>query len=157
LSSDALRRQHAEIDALNRTMRGQFRVLKGVEANIRADGSLDVPPADRKRCDIVLAAPHSALDADADQTSRLVAAVDTRGVHILAHPSGRKFGKRGGLRVTWSRVFAAAAKRRVAIEIDGDPSRQDLSYALVVQALDAGCIFAVDSDAHDTDELVFAE
>jgi len=54
-------------------------------------------------------------------------------------------------------VFKEAARRNVAIELDGDPSRQDLGYALVCQALDAGCVFAIDSDAHATEELVFSD
>jgi histidinol phosphatase-like PHP family hydrolase len=154
LSAAGLAAQHREIDEINKATAGRFRVIKGIEANILADGSIDVP---RDRPELVLAAPHSKLDSDEDQTSRLLRAVATPGVHILAHPSGRKFGKRAGLQVDWARVFAAAAEADVAIEIDGDPSRQDLSYALARQAFDAGCLIAIDSDAHDVDELVFAE
>ncbi len=172
LSAASLKAQHREIDAINEATAGKFRVLKGVEANIRADGSVDLPrTADRglrtrlrqgsggqaADCEVVLAAPHSKLDSDADQTSRLLRAIGTPGVHILAHPSGRKFGKRDGLRVDWPRIFKAAADANVAIEIDGDPSRQDVPYALARQAFDAGCLLAIDSDAHNTDELVFAE
>jgi len=164
LSATALKDQHREIDASNEATAGRFQVIKGIEANILADGSVDGPfdsPAARSGhtagCELVLAAPHSKLDSDEDQTSRLLRAVTTPGVHILAHPSGRKFGKRDGLRVDWARVFRAAADAHVAIEIDGDPSRQDLPWALARQAHDAGCLLAIDSDAHDTDELVFAE
>jgi len=57
----------------------------------------------------------------------------------------------------WERVFAAAAETRVAIEIDGDPARQDLDYDAIRPAIDAGCIFALDSDAHSTGELQYAE
>ena len=157
LSAESMVAQHREIDALNDSLGGRMRVLKGVEANILADGSLDVTAEEIRRCDIVLAAPHSGLDEAGDQTDRLLAAVKTPGVHVLAHPSGRKFGKRAGLNVRWGAVFKEAAKRNVAIELDGDPSRQDLHYALVCHALDAGCLFAIDSDAHDADELVFSE
>jgi len=155
LSAAGLTAQHREIDEINAATEGQFRVIKGIEANVLADGSLDVPRS--AHCELVLAAPHSKLDSDDDQTSRLVKAVSTPGVHILAHPSGRKFGKRDGVRANWSTVFAAAATHDVAIEVDGDPSRQDLSYSLIRQAHQAGCLIALDSDAHDTDELVFAE
>lgn len=155
LSAAGMAAQHREIDAINEATAGKFLVIKGIEANILADGTVDVPrTAD---CELVLAAPHSKLDSDENQTSRLLRAVATPGVHILAHPSGRKFGKRDGLQVDWARVFTAAASANVAIEIDGDPSRQDLPYALARQAFDAGCLIAIDSDAHDTDELVFAE
>ena len=157
LSSASMAAQHREIDEVNAVLAGRLLVLKGVEANIDAEGGLDVSAADRASCDVVLAAPHSKLDTTADQTMRLLTAIATPGVHILAHPSGRKFGKRPGLRVDWDRVFAAAARHRVAIELDGDPSRQDIPFALVHRALDAGCVFAIDSDAHDVDQLVYAE
>lgn len=157
LSAESMKAQHREIDALNDSLDGKMRVLKGIEANILADGRLDVSADEMQRCDIVLAAPHSRLDEPGDQTDRVLATVNTPGVHVLAHPSGRKFGKRAGLNVRWSRVFKEAARRNVAIELDGDPSRQDLGYALVCQALDAGCVFAIDSDAHATEELVFSD
>ncbi len=160
LSAAGLAAQHREIDEINAATEGRFRVIKGVEANILADGALDAPLAHSSQgsaCELVLAAPHSKLDSEDDQTSRLVKAVSTPGVHILAHPSGRKFGKRDGVRANWASVFAAAAQHDVAIEVDGDPSRQDLSYGLIRQAHQAGCLIAIDSDAHDTDELVFAE
>lgn len=160
LSSAGVAAQHREIDEINAATEGRFRVIKGIEANILADGSLDAPGTRSGTgavCELVLAAPHSKLDSEDDQTSRLVKAVSTPGVHILAHPSGRKFGKRDGVRAHWATVFAAAVAHNVAIEVDGDPSRQDLSYSLIRQAHDAGCLIAVDSDAHDTDELVFAE
>jgi len=160
LSAAGLAAQHREIDEINAATEGRFRVIKGVEANILADGALDAPLAHSGQgsaCELVLAAPHSKLDSEDDQTSRLVKAVSTPGVHILAHPSGRKFGKREGVRANWASVFAAAAQHDVAIEVDGDPSRQDLSYGLIRQAHQAGCLIAIDSDAHDTDELVFAE
>ncbi len=167
LSAAGLQAQHREIDAINETTDGRFVVFKGIEANILADGSIDfrlrqgpggtstkhLAPSTM----LVLAAPHSKLDTDEDQTRRLVKAASTPGVHILAHPSGRKFGKRPGIRADWSKVFAAAKANDVAIEIDGDPSRQDLPYALAREAYDAGCLIAIDSDAHDLDELCFAE
>ena len=87
----------------------------------------------------------------------MVAAVKTRGVHILGHPRGRKYGARPGVTADWDRVFAAAKRANVAIEIDGDPSRQDIDYDLARRAVTAGCLFALDSDAHSTGELAYAE
>ena len=57
----------------------------------------------------------------------------------------------------WDAVFASAAQRRVAIEIDGDPARQDLDHTLAASALEAGCLFALDSDVHTTTQLLYAE
>ena len=149
--------QHAAIDRLNHAHKGRFRLFKGVEANIGPDGTVDVDPADRRRFDIVLAAPHARLRGGEDQTARLVAAVSAPGVHILAHPSGRKYAERSGIVADWPAVFAAAARHDVAIEIDGDPSRQDLNFDAVRAAIGAGCLFALDSDAHASEEWVYAE
>lgn len=157
VSMTALAQQHAEIDRLNRRLAAKFRVIKGIEANIRADGEVDMTPGERRQLEIVLAAPHSKLRLEADQTARLLGAIATPGVHVLAHPRGRKFGARAGVTAKWDRVFAAAAKRGVAIELDGDPSRQDLDFTLARRALKAGCLFALDSDAHSSDELRYAD
>jgi histidinol phosphatase-like PHP family hydrolase len=152
-----LNKQHAEINALNRRYKGKFRMLKGVEANILADGQLDMTTAEVLQMEVVLAAPHSKLRTDDDQTARMLAAVSLPGVNILAHPRGRKFGSRPGISADWDRIFARAAKLRVAIEIDGDPSRQDIDFELARRALGAGCLFALDSDAHSVGELRYAE
>ena len=152
-----LARQHAEIDRLNKRYRRGFRLLKGIEANIRPDGAVDMSPDELSQLEIVVAAPHSGLRSALPQTSRMIAAVNTMGVHILGHPRGRKYGSRPGVAADWDKVFAAAAKMGVAIEIDGDPSRQDVDFELAKRALAAGCIFALDSDAHSTHELAYAE
>ncbi len=157
VSMQQLEQQHREIDRLNAIHAAQFRLLKGIEANILADGSLDMTLEERRRCELVVAAPHSALRSSADQTQRLLKAVRAPGVHILGHPRGRKHGVRAGLAADWERIFEAAARTTVAIEIDGDPRRQDIDHQLARRALDAGCIFALDSDAHATDEWTFAE
>ena len=150
-------RQHKEIDATNRALKGKFRILKGVEANIQPDGELDITADDRRHFEIVLAAPHADLRDAADQTPRMLTAVRLPGVHILAHPRGRKIGERAGVAADWDRVFAEAAKRGVAVEIDGDPSRQDIDFTIAPRAVSAGCLIALDSDAHSTGELPYAE
>ena len=152
-----LKNQHKEINALNRRLKGRFRVIKGIEANILTDGSLDMTPQELRTLELVLAAPHSKLRTDDDQTMRLVTAVGTPGVHILAHPRGRKSGSRPGITARWDKVFAAAVKHDVAIEIDGDPTRQDLDFELAARAVRAGCLFALDSDAHSVRELRYAD
>ena len=157
VSMAELTRQHEEIDRLNETHRGTFRLIKGIEANIRKDGSVDMEPGELGRLELVVAAPHSALRIAGDQTARMVAAVTTRGVHILGHPRGRKYGSRPGVAADWEQVFKAARRANVAIEIDGDPSRQDIDYDLARRAVQAGCLFALDSDAHSTGELRYAE
>jgi putative hydrolase len=152
-----LAKQHREIDALNKKYRGTFRLIKGIEANIGADGSVDMERDELRRLELVVAAPHSVLRTTADQTTRMVKAVKAPGVHILGHPRGRKYGSRPGITADWDQVFEAAQRSNVAIEIDGDPSRQDVDYDLAKRAVAAGCLFALDSDAHSTPELQYSE
>jgi putative hydrolase len=157
VSMENLARQHREIDALNRRYKRRFRLLKGIEANVRADGSIDMTRDELRRVEIVVAAPHSALRSEASQTGRMITAVEAPGIHVLGHPRGRKHGTRPGVKADWEKVFAAAARAGVAVEIDGDPSRQDIDYELAACAREAGCLFALDSDAHATRELQYAE
>jgi histidinol phosphatase-like PHP family hydrolase len=149
--------QHGVIDHLNAAYRGRFRLMRGIEANISSDGRLDLSADEARRFEVVLAAPHSKLRIHDDQTGRLVAAVQNPDVHVLAHPRGRISGSRAGIVAEWDTVFSVAAREGVAVEIDGDPARQDLDYTLAGRALAAGCIFAVDSDAHTTSQLRYAE
>ena len=157
MSMDAARRQHHEIDALNEELAGRVRVYKGVEANVLADGSLDLQEAERGIFEYVIASPHSLLRRDTDQTARMLGAVRQRGVAILGHPQGRMYNSRPGVSADWERVFEEAARRGVAIELDGNWHRQDIDYELAARALQAGCLFALDSDAHSLPELPFTD
>jgi histidinol phosphatase-like PHP family hydrolase len=157
MSMEAVARQHLEIDSLNRAYEGRFRVFKGIEANILADGSLDLQPEERRLFEFVVASPHALLRRQEDQTARMLAAVRAPHVAMLGHPRGRVFNTRAGVRADWPRVFAAAAEAGVAIEIDGNWHRQDLDYGLAADALEAGCLLALDSDAHSIGELRFTD
>jgi histidinol phosphatase-like PHP family hydrolase len=157
MSMEAALRQHREIDEVNARLAGRVRVYKGVEANILADGGLDLQPGERVAFEYVLASPHSALRKDDDQTSRMLAAVKQPGVAILGHPQGRMYNTRPGITADWGRIFREAATRGVAIEIDGNWHRQDIDHELASMALDAGCLFALDSDAHSIGEFPFTD
>jgi putative hydrolase len=149
--------QHEEIDRINADSRQGFRLIKGIEANIGSDGQLDLSPEEAGSFELVLAAPHAKLRSADDQTERLVRAVRTPKVNVLAHPRGRIAGSRAGIVADWATIFAVAAEEGVAVEIDGDPARQDLDYTLAARARDAGCLFALDSDAHTTSQLRYVE
>ena len=149
--------QHAEIDRLNKEFKGRFRLFKGIEANIRQDGTVDMEPDELRQFEFVVASPHSLLRKSVDQTARMEGAVSQPGVCILGHPQGRRFNVRPGVSADWDRVFEIAARRQVAIEIDGSWDRQDVHYALAARAMEKGCIFALDSDAHSHPELDFIE
>ena len=150
-------KQRLAIDAVNARYAGRFRLLQGIEANIDAAGHLDLSDDEAATFEVVLAAPHSKLRKNDDQTERMLTALQHQAVRILAHPRGRITGSRAGVLANWDAVFAAAAQRGVAIEIDGDPARQDLDFTLARQALEFDCIFALDSDAHTTGQLSYAE
>ena len=157
MSMESAARQVKEIDRVNEEYAGRFRVFKGIEANIRADGSLDLNEHERRLFEFVVASPHALLRRTEDQTGRMLAAVRAPGVAMLGHPRGRVYNTRAGVVADWPRIFAAAAEREVAIELDGNWHRQDLDWELAASALDAGCLFALDSDAHSIGELRFTD
>jgi putative hydrolase len=156
MSMTDVTKQHREIDRLNASA-AQFQLFKGIETNIAVDGTLDLSPEETRRFDVVLVAPHAKLRLLDDQTARLVRAIEHPHTHILAHPRGRMAGTRAGVVADWDEVFERAAAANVAVEIDGDPARQDLDHGLASRALRAGCLFALDSDAHSPGELAYAE
>jgi histidinol phosphatase-like PHP family hydrolase len=157
MSMSSVRRQHLEIDRVNQEYKGSFRVFKGIEANILIDGQLDLQADECEAFEFVVASPHSLLRRMEDQTQRLLGAIRGRRVAILGHPRGRIYNSRAGVVAQWDRVFAEAAVRRVAIEVDGNWHRQDLDFSLLRGARDAGCLFALDSDAHSIGELRFTD
>ena len=157
MSMEAAVRQHEEIDGLNATLKGRVRVYKGVEANILADGALDLSEEERRVFEYVIASPHSLLRKEVDQTPRMLAAVRLPGVAILGHPQGRMYNTRPGIAADWVKIFREAAQRDVAIELDGNWHRQDIDYELAALAVDEGCIFALDSDAHSIAEFPFTD
>ena len=157
ISMEQAAKQWTEIDKINTKHKGTFRVFKGIEANILVDGALDMQPDECTQFEFIVASPHSVLRKTDDQTSRMVNAMRHPGVAILGHPRGRMFNSRPGVAADWDAVFEEAAKLNVAVELDGNWHRQDIDYRLAARALEAGCIFALDSDAHSVGELRFSD
>ena len=147
--------QRRRADRWNRRWADELRLFQGLEVEGLEDGMVDVPPLERHELDCVVAAVHRGLGARADQTERLLRAVATPGVHVLAHPRGRMFHRRQGIRARWELVFAACAECGVAVEINGFPRRQDLDWELAGLAAEAGCEFLLASDAHAPAHLEF--
>ena len=147
------------IDDLNEELAAAgdpFRVLRSIEMDVFADGSVDMEPEALAQLDIVLGAFHSKLRVREDQTERYLAAVRDPSVHVLAHPQARMYGRRTGLRADWPRVFAEATALGKAIELDATPARQDLSVELARIAMVEGVRwFSIGSDAHSAPELEF--
>ena len=151
------RAQRREVDLLNARAESGFTMFLGAEANIAEDGTLDVTPRNVPEVRAVVASVHTDLRSPRDQTARLVRAVETPGVAILGHPKGRLYDMRSGVRADWPRVFAVAAARGVAIELNGCPERLDLPPSLARLAVDAGCLFTISSDAHAAAHLSFLD
>jgi len=145
LRGDLLQRQGAAIDALNEAV-APVRILKGIEVNIRADGSLDVSDDDLSTLDWVVASVHSRFDHD--PTGRVLAAMDSPYVDCIGHVTGRKIGKRLPSPVDVERVIEKALETGTFLEINSQPDRLDLSDVHARAAREAGLKLAVDSDGH---------
>jgi DNA polymerase (family 10) len=153
VAREAMLEQHEEIDALNATRPG-IRVLKGVEADILADGRLDYDEALLDRFDYVIASIHSRFRMDGDaMTQRVLRAMDDPHMTILAHPTGRLLLSREPYSLDLDAVFEKAAAAGVAIEINADPHRLDLDWRHVRRARELGVTFAIGPDAHSRRSL----
>ncbi len=151
---EELRRQRAEVEEVNRRMGGTFRVLTGVEVEVRADGSLDLPDDVLAELDIVVAAVHSGLRQPREQfTARAIAALRHPHVDILAHPTGRLLGQREGADVDLEAVLRAAAETGKAVEINAHPWRLDLNDVGIRRAIELGVLLAISSDSHDPEDF----
>ncbi len=150
---DWLARQLDEIDRLNASF-DDFVLLKGVEAGILEDGSLDVPDTLLGRLDLVVGAVRDGFELSRDaQTARVLRAKDQPHFTILAHPTGRVLGARDACELDVARVIAHAAARGCFVELDAQPRRLDLPDIWCREAAKAGVPVAIGSDACSTDEL----
>ncbi len=133
-----------------------FRLLTGMEVDILEDGSLDADDDVLARLDVVVGSVHSKLRMDADaMTHRMLAAIASPHVDILGHCTGRIVAGRGRPESQFDAdvVFAACAQTGTAVEINSRPERLDPPRRLLRQALDWGCVFSIDSDAHAPGQL----
>jgi len=155
LSADRLREQLDVVAALNREL-APFRILTGIEVDILEDGSLDQDEDLLARLDLVVASVHSKLRAPgAAMTARMLAAVANPHTDVLGHCTGRLVTGRGRPPSEFDAdaVFAACAEHGVAVEVNSRPERLDPPKALLRRAVEAGCRFAVDTDAHAPGQL----
>lgn len=143
--------QWKEIDALNSRL-SDFRILKSVEVEIRADGSLDLDDDLLRKFDLVVASTHSALKQSRDKmTSRVLRALRNPYVDIFAHPTGRLIGTREESALDVEELFKAARETGTILEVDGTPERMDLGDVNVRRAIQLGQKIVIDSDAHYRD------
>ena len=131
-------------------------LLQGIEVDILEDGALDLPDAVLELLDIVIASPHVKLRQEsAAMTERMLRAVSNPHVDVIGHPTGRRPGSRPGADYDFEAVFKEAARHKVALEIDCDPARMDLSPEMARLALECGCNFTMDADAHAPVEFAY--
>ena len=155
LSPERLRTQLDEIAELNEQL-APFRILAGIEVDILEDGGLDQEPELLDRLDVVVASVHSKLRQDADgMTMRMVRALENPYVDILGHCTGRIVVGRGRPESTFDAdaVFGAAVEHDKAVEVNCRPERLDPPTRLLRRAIEVGCRFSVDTDAHAPGQL----
>jgi putative hydrolase len=162
LSAERLTEQLQVVDALNQRLGNGFRLLKGIEVDILDDGSLDQSEEMLDRLDVVVASVHSKLRMEpAAMTRRMLGAIRDRHTDVLGHVTGRLVkggrGVRPQSRFDAEQVFTACRDHGVAVEINSRPERVDPPDELLGLALEIGCLFAVDSDAHAPGQLDFLD
>jgi putative hydrolase len=156
LSAERLRSQLEVVAAVNARLGPGFQLLSGIECDILEDGSLDQEEDLLGELDVVVASVHSKLRSEPEpMTARMIAAVQNPHVDVLGHCTGRIITGRGRpqSRFDAQAVFAACAQAGTAVEINCRPERRDPPDDLLEQAAAAGCLFAVDTDAHGPEQL----
>ena len=155
LSVEEIAEQKAEADRLNKTYDGgKFRILRGIESDILADGSLDYPDDILGRFDFIVASVHGQFRKDKkEQTERILRAVRNPFVTILGHMTGRQLLRRLGYEVDIERILRACAEHHVAVEINANPWRLDLDWRWHGRALELGCMMSINPDAHSRSEI----
>lgn len=155
LDVERLKKQIAEIRALNERLSG-IHVFSGIEVDIRADGSLDLPHEILSHLDIVIAAVHSAMNqSEARMTRRILSAIENPDVDIIAHPTCRLLGEREPVAIDMESILRAAAKNNKVLEINAMPERLDLNDIHAFRARELRIKLAIETDAHSVAHLGF--
>ncbi|WP_333787478.1 DNA polymerase/3'-5' exonuclease PolX [Methanomethylovorans sp.] len=153
LSEKRLLEHIKEVEELNESIEG-IRVLSGTECDILPNGTLDYSDDLLEQLDIVVVAVHGAVEQDSNtMTKRIVAALENEHVHILAHPTGRKFGKRLPFEMDMEKIMDTALEFGKVLEINSSPQRLDLNDNYAMMAMDMGIKLAINTDAHSPDQF----
>ncbi len=144
----------ARVRQVNDEMQGRIRIFAGIECDILSDGAMDLADETLAQLDVVIASVHGKFDLpEAEQTARVLRALENPYVHILAHPTGRKLLGREGYKIDLEQVFRSAAAKGVCVEHNAAPARTDLSDSNMRLARSLGCRIVCNTDAHAIDEL----
>ena len=148
LTPERFRARSTEIDRVNAALDG-IRVLSGAEVDILADGSLDLPDECLASLEVVVASVHTFLDQPKDViTRRVIDAMRSPHVDVLAHPTSRRLDRRGETNLDIDAVIAEAVRTGTALEINSSPMRLDLNDTWARRARQAGALLTIDTDAH---------
>jgi len=155
LNEERLFEQGKEIDKINENLE-DFKILKGIECDIKSDGSLDFSSTILKELDFVVASIHSGFKSEADvMTERMIKAIHNEYVSTIGHPTGRIIQKRNPYSLDLGKVFEAAASQDVAMEINAFPDRLDLDDVSSQKAKEYGVKLSIGSDAHASNQIDF--
>lgn len=157
LKIDEVYQQWKEIDELNQKLT-PFRIFKGIESDILANGSLDYPDEMLAEFDFVVASIHSQLGMDQKKaTTRLIKAIENPYTTILGHPTARQLLIRSGYEIDHKKVIDACAANNVVIEINANPLRLDIDWRWIPYCLEKGVMLSINPDAHSLSELHYTD
>jgi DNA polymerase (family 10) len=161
LNEKQLAKQRKEIDRLNSLFiirNSSFRILQGCEANIMADGSIDINDEALAKLDYVIAGIHSQMKmSEKEMTNRIIRAMENKNVDIISHPTGELIGKRDACKMDFDKILKTAKKTGTILEINSSPDRLDLNGANVKKAKEAGVKMIINSDSHKKERLSLME
>ncbi len=153
LTEERLLEQIKEVKAINKKLK-DFRLLQGIEVDIKSDGTLDFEDAILQQLDLVVASIHSGFKQSSQQiTSRLISAVKNPYVSIIAHPTGRLLGERDAYEVNMEEVLQTARETGTAFEINAYPSRLDLNESYAKRAKELSVPLVISTDAHIINQM----
>ncbi len=151
--------RNKEIDRINAKFKAEnlkFKILKGCEANIMADGSIDINDEALAKLDCVIAGAHSRLKMTKDlMTQRLITAMSNTNVDIISHPTGRVLQRRDECELDFGKILRVAKETGTILEINANPARLDLKRAYIMKARKAGVKMIINTDTHRIDNMNF--
>lgn len=158
LDEKKIKERDKEIDKLNEKFKGKIRILKGCEANILPDGSIDIDDKCLKEQDFVIAGVHSKFKMSKEEmTNRIIKAMKNKNVDIISHPTGRLIQKRGEYEIDFEKILKVAKETGTILEINSYPERLDLNDINIKKAKEMGVKMVINTDAHHVDQMRFIE
>ncbi len=155
LKEDEVYAQMEEIDHLNGG-NPDFKIYKGIEADILADGSMDYGDDFLQNFEVVIASVHTGLKMDESKaTARIIKAIENPHTHILGHPTGRLLLSREGYPIDYKKILDACAAHNMVVELNANPLRLDLDWTWIPYALEKGIMISLNPDSHSREQMKY--